>query len=90
MNDFWTQAFRQLKADRFRTLLSLLGVAIGIFSIVAASLLTFFIGVQRLSRRATATPTAAASPCPCCPPSSLKSAIRKFSSTLNSTTYPTP
>lgn len=36
MNDFWTQAFRQLKADRFRTLLSLLGVAIGIFSIVAA------------------------------------------------------
>ena len=36
MNDFWTQAFRQLKADRFRSLLSLLGVAIGIFSIVAA------------------------------------------------------
>lgn len=36
MNDFWTQAFRQLKADRFRTLLSLLGIAIGIFSIVAA------------------------------------------------------
>ncbi|MBR1539554.1 MAG: ABC transporter permease [Bacteroidales bacterium] len=36
MNDFWMQAFRQLKADRFRTLLSLLGVAVGIFSIVAA------------------------------------------------------
>lgn len=36
MNDFWMHAFRQLKADRFRTLLSLLGVAIGIFSIVAA------------------------------------------------------
>ncbi len=36
MNDFLAQAFRELKADRFRTLLSLLGVAIGIFSIVAA------------------------------------------------------
>ena len=36
MNDFWMQAFRQLKADRFRTLLSLLGMAVGIFSIVAA------------------------------------------------------
>lgn len=45
MNDFWTQAFRQLKADRFRTLLSLLGVAIGIFSIVAA--LTLVDSVQK-------------------------------------------
>ena len=36
MHDFWMQTFRQLKADRFRTLLSLLGVAVGIFSIVAA------------------------------------------------------
>ena len=36
MNDFWVQAFRQLKADRLRTLLSLLGVSIGIFSIVVA------------------------------------------------------
>lgn len=36
MHDFLAQAFRELKADRFRTLLSLLGVAIGIFSIVAA------------------------------------------------------
>ena len=36
MNDFWMQAFRQLKADRLRTLLSLLGVSVGIFSILAA------------------------------------------------------
>ena len=36
MNDFWRQAFRQLKADRLRTLLSLLGVSVGIFSILAA------------------------------------------------------
>ena len=36
MYDGWAQAFRELKADRFRTLLSLLGVSIGIFSIVAA------------------------------------------------------
>lgn len=36
MGDFWAQAFRELKADRFRTRLSLLGVAVGIFSIVAA------------------------------------------------------
>lgn len=36
MNDFWVQAFRQLKADRLRTLLSLLGVSVGIFSILAA------------------------------------------------------
>ncbi len=36
MGDFWSQAFRELKADRFRTRLSLLGVAVGIFSIVAA------------------------------------------------------
>jgi putative ABC transport system permease protein len=45
MNEGWTQAFRQLKADRFRTLLSLLGVAIGIFSIVAA--LTLVDSVQK-------------------------------------------
>lgn len=36
MNEEWTQVFRQLKADRFRTLLSLLGMAVGIFSIVAS------------------------------------------------------
>lgn len=36
MRDFLTQAFRELVADRFRTLLSLLGIATGIFSIVAA------------------------------------------------------
>ena len=36
MTDSFLQAFRELKADRFRTLLSLLGVAVGIFSIVAA------------------------------------------------------
>ena len=36
MGDFLTQTFRELKVDRFRTLLSLLGVATGIFSIVAA------------------------------------------------------
>ena len=36
MRDLLAQAFGELKADRFRTLLSLLGVAIGIFSIVAA------------------------------------------------------
>ena len=36
MGDAWAQAFRELKADRFRTGLSLLGVAVGIFSIVAA------------------------------------------------------
>ena len=36
MKDFWVQAFRQLKADSLRTLLSLLGVSIGIFSIVVA------------------------------------------------------
>lgn len=35
MNDYLAQAFRSLKADRFRTLLSLAGVAVGIFSIVA-------------------------------------------------------
>jgi len=34
MNDFWTRAFSQLKADCFRTLLSLLGVTVGIFSVV--------------------------------------------------------
>jgi len=39
MNDFWRQAFRQLKADRLRTLLSLLGVSVGIFSILAALVL---------------------------------------------------
>ena len=48
MNEGWTQAFRQLKADRFRTLLSLLGVAIGIFSIVAA--LTLVDSVQKSVR----------------------------------------
>ena len=32
----WLRAFRELKADRSRTLLSLLGIAVGIFSIVAA------------------------------------------------------
>ena len=36
MGDALAQAFRELKADRFRTGLSLLGVAVGIFSIVAA------------------------------------------------------
>ena len=36
MRDVFAQAFRELKADRFRTRLSLLGVAVGIFSIVAA------------------------------------------------------
>lgn len=36
MTDSFLRAFRELKADRFRTLLSLLGVAVGIFSIVAA------------------------------------------------------
>jgi putative ABC transport system permease protein len=36
MKDFWVQAFRQLKADSLRTLLSLLGVSVGIFSILAA------------------------------------------------------
>ena len=36
MRDAWAQAFRELRADRFRTGLSLLGVAVGIFSIVAA------------------------------------------------------
>ena len=36
MKDFVAQAFRELKADRFRTLLSLSGVAVGIFSIAAA------------------------------------------------------
>ena len=36
MRELLAQAFGELKADRFRTLLSLLGVAIGIFSIVAA------------------------------------------------------
>lgn len=36
MNDFWMQAFRQLKADRLRSLLSLLGVSVGIFSILAS------------------------------------------------------
>ena len=36
MGDYLAQAFRELKADRFRTRLSLLGVAVGIFSIVAA------------------------------------------------------
>ena len=36
MKDFWAQAFRELKADRFRTLLSLSGVAVGVFSIAAA------------------------------------------------------
>ena len=36
MNDFLAQAFSSLKADRFRTLLSLAGVAVGIFSIAAA------------------------------------------------------
>ena len=36
MNDSLAQAFRELKADRFRTLLSLSGIAVGIFSIVAA------------------------------------------------------
>ena len=36
MTDSFLQAFSSLKADRFRTLLSLLGVAVGIFSIVAA------------------------------------------------------
>lgn len=45
MNDLWMQTFRQLKADRFRTLLSLLGVAVGIFSIVAA--LTLVDSLQR-------------------------------------------
>ena len=36
MTDSFLQAFSSLKADRFRKLLSLLGVAVGIFSIVAA------------------------------------------------------
>lgn len=36
MNDYLAQVFSSLKADRFRTLLSLAGVAVGIFSIVAA------------------------------------------------------
>ena len=36
MRDALAQAFSSLKADRFRTGLSLLGVAVGIFSIVAA------------------------------------------------------
>ncbi len=36
MKDFWVQAFRQMKADSLRTLLSLLGVSVGIFSILAA------------------------------------------------------
>jgi putative ABC transport system permease protein len=36
MGDALAQAFRELKTDRFRTGLSLLGVAVGIFSIVAA------------------------------------------------------
>lgn len=45
MNEEWTQVFRQLKADRFRTLLSLLGMAVGIFSIVAS--LTLVDSVQK-------------------------------------------
>ena len=45
MNEEWTQVFRQLKADRFRTLLSLLGMAVGIFSIVAS--LTLIDSVQK-------------------------------------------
>lgn len=45
MNEEWTQVFRQLKADRFRTLLSLLGMAVGIFSIVAS--LTLVDSVQQ-------------------------------------------
>ena len=48
MGDFWAQAFRELKADRFRTRLSLLGVAVGIFSIVAA--LTLVEAMQRSVR----------------------------------------
>jgi len=36
MFDLLGEVFRELKADRFRTLLSLLGVAVGIFSIVSA------------------------------------------------------
>ncbi|MCR5710048.1 MAG: ABC transporter permease [Bacteroidales bacterium] len=36
MIDFLVRTFRELKADRLRTLLSLLGVAVGIFSIVAS------------------------------------------------------
>lgn len=34
--DFVAEAFRELRADRFRTLLSLSGIAVGIFSIAAA------------------------------------------------------
>lgn len=36
MREMLAQALRELRADRFRTRLSLLGVAVGIFSIVAA------------------------------------------------------
>ena len=48
MGDYLAQAFREMKADRFRTRLSLLGVAVGIFSIVAA--LTLVDAMQRSIR----------------------------------------
>ena len=48
MGDDLAQAFREMKADRFRTGLSLLGVAAGIFSIVAA--LTLVDAMQRSIR----------------------------------------
>ena len=53
MNEEWTQVFRQLKADRFRTLLSLLGMAVGIFSIVAS--LTLVDSVQKSVQDSFAT-----------------------------------
>ena len=48
MGDYLAQALRELRADRFRTRLSLLGVAVGIFSIVAA--LTLVDAVQQSVR----------------------------------------
>ena len=48
MGDVLAQALRELGADRFRTRLSLLGVAVGIFSIVAA--LTLVDAVQQSVR----------------------------------------
>ena len=48
MGDVLAQTLRELGADRFRTRLSLLGVAVGIFSIVSA--LTLVDSVQKSVR----------------------------------------
>ena len=53
MKDFLAQAFRELKADRFRTLLSLSGIAVGIFSIIAA--LTLVNSLQQALREGFAS-----------------------------------